>query len=181
MRIDLNYEVASAATSGKEPPVLGAFPAASDPFLQLAQRWATAGWFPSTPRIALGFVLISGTANRESGYRELAQFIDGVPNTPDATDFSYQVNRPRASRVGLDGLQVNRLSKWSVGGFKLLVIDAGGVQRPLQSPLQHHLRLELDINTGGDFSGLIPRDTVQRVIDDLFAGATEIVERGNRF
>lgn len=181
MRVDWNYEPIGVGLHDGLPPVLGAFPTAAGPLLQFGYRWVRAAWFPSTSRIALAFVLISATANRERGYRELDRYIDGVPSTPDATDFHYQVNRPRASRAGLDGLQINRLSKWSVGGYGS-VFFAPGVPNasPTQSPLLYHLRVELDISTSAAFNGLIPRDTVQSVLDDLFNGATEIAERGNR-
>jgi hypothetical protein len=114
-----------------------------------------------------------------TGYRELGQFIDGVPNTPDATDFHYQVNRPRESRIGLSGLNVNRLSKWSVGAYMVVALGAGA--HPTQSPVQPHLRLELDINTSADFLGVIPPESLELVIDDLFTGASEISEQGTRF
>ncbi len=89
------------------------------------------------------------------------------------------MNRPRASNVDINGLQVNRLSKWSVGAYKFIAMRAASP--PVESPLQQHLRLELDISTSADFLGLIPRDEVVRVIDDLFDGAREICEHGTRF
>jgi hypothetical protein len=108
--------------------------------------------------------------------------IDGVPDTPDATDFQYQVNRPRPSRAGLEGVYVNRLSKWSVGAYQLLTVTVGAhVPNPHSraTPLHFHLRLELDISTSADFQGLIPQERVENAIDDLFDGAIEVCERGN--
>jgi hypothetical protein len=181
MRIDWTHEPVGLGSQGGLPQVLGPFPNGAEPFLRFARRWITNGWYPPTTRMALGFVLISATPDRDAGYRELSQYIDGVPNTPDATDFLYQVNRPRASRVGLDGLQVNRLSKWSVGAFRLIAVLAGAANaNPILSPMHHHLRLELDINTGADFPGKFPRQSVGAVLDDLVNGATEIFEHGNR-
>jgi hypothetical protein len=182
MRIDWVHEPVGVGAVGGLPPVLGVFPTAADALLQLGRRWVTNGWFPpSTPRVALGFILISPAPDRESGYRELGQFIDGVPNTPDATDFQYQVNRPRASRTGIDGLQVNRLSKWSVGAYGVFVISSAAVAASPSTTTQllHHLRLELDINTSADFQRPIPRESVESVIDDLLSGASEICEHGN--
>lgn len=177
-RIDWMHEAVGMGDGGR-PAVLGTFPAAAEPLVQLGHRWVQSAWFPSIQRVALGFNLISPTPDRQTGYGELRQFIDGVPTAPDATEFHYQVNRPRASSAGVNGLQVNRLSKWSVGAYKFVAMGAGA--HPIESPLQHHLHLELDINTSADFQGLIPREEVVRVIDDLFSGAGEICEQGTRF
>jgi hypothetical protein len=179
MRIDWVYEpVASFAIEGGLPPVLGPFPGSADPLIQLGHRWATSGWFPSTPRIALGLILISAVQDRDAGYRELAQFIDGVPDASDAQDFQYQVNRPRPSKSEIEGLRVNRLSKWSVGAFRQFAMQLG-TTAPSVGPSQVHLRLELDINTSEEFSGLIPRAGIESVVEDLLSGALEISERGN--
>jgi hypothetical protein len=186
MRVDWNHEPVLAPLSGPLPPVLGAFPAAANPFLEFTRRWITTPRFPSATRIALGLVVVSPTTDRETGYRELAQFIDGVPNTPDARDFQYQVNRPRESRAGVDGLQVNRLSKWSVGWGQLVGFRFDGPPSQNNANITlgtsaSHLRLELDINTSADFQGCIPRNAIQNVLNDLLAGANEIIEHGNRF
>jgi len=178
MRVDWVYQ--GAESEGNSPPMLGTFPAAADPILDIGRRCQAGGSFPSTYRIALGFVLISPTPDRDTGYRELKEYIDGVPDAPDAADFQYQVNRPRPSGA-IAGLLVNRLSKWSVGGYRMVAVSLGEARNPMVTPLQYHLRLELDINTAADFQGLIPRDRIQGVIEDLFRGAQEIYERGNHF
>jgi hypothetical protein len=178
IRIDWVHEAAGMGDGGQSA-TLGIFPGAAEPLVQLAHRWVQSDRLPSTQRMALGFVLISPTPDRQTGYEELRQFIDGVPTAPDATDFSYQVNRPRSSATHIDGLRVNRLSKWSVGAYHFVTLGAG--LHPIEGPLQPHLRLELDINTSADFQGLIPREAAVSVIDDLLGGAREICEHGNRF
>jgi len=163
------------------PSWLGPFPAAARPLLDLGRRWAASGSFPDTPRIALGLVLTSPTADRASGYRELADFVDGVPADPNATDFVYQVNIPRDSRADVAGLRVNRLSKWSVMLSRLLtIIPMASSPSQFIGPDFHHLRLELDISTDAGFGSLLPRDKVQLIIDDLFDGAQEICAQGTR-
>jgi hypothetical protein len=154
IRIDWVHEPVGLGDGG-QPSVLGIFPAAAESLLQLGRRWVLSNWFPSIQRMALGFVLISSTRDRETGYAELREFIDGVPNSPDATEFLYQVNRPRPSSADIDGLQVNRLSRWSVGAYKIFNMSAGS--HPIESQLHNHLRLELDISTSADFLALIPR------------------------
>jgi hypothetical protein len=178
IRVDWIHESIGFGDGG-QPSVLGIFPGSSESLLQVGRRWVHSDGSPSIQRMALGFVLISPTPNRESGYEELRQFIDGVPTAPDATDFSYQVNRPRPSRAHLDGLQVNRLSKWSVGSYKVFTL--GPLSHSIESPLVTHLRLELDVSTNPDFQGIIPREAAVGVMDDLFNGAKEICEQGNHF
>jgi len=181
MRIDWIQEPEGLGPEVSLPQLLGPFPAAAEALLKLGRRWASSGLFPSAQRLALGFVLVSPTPNREEGYRALEQFIDGVPNTPDAVDFQYQVNRPRSSGAGIEGIQVNRLSKWSVGAYQFLAVAPGPRPVLLPTPLDHHLRLELDISTSADFQGVISAESAEAVIDDLFRAANEIGERGNHF
>jgi hypothetical protein len=178
MRVDWSYDAVEAGARGASPPNFGRFPNAIDVFLQLITRWAEAPSFPSVTRIALGVTLIWPTPNRETGYAELAAFIDGVPTFPDATEFVYQINRPRGSPVITD-LVINRLSRWSVGGYVAFTVNLGLPQQLTPVP-QTHVRLELDINTGAEHVGAIPREQVQSVIGDLLNGAIEISERGNR-
>jgi hypothetical protein len=179
VRVDLVHEPLGMGGHG-QPARLGIFPAAAEPLLSLCHRWARNDSFPtSVQRIALGFVLISPTIDKVTGYRELTPLIDGVPEAADASDFSYQVNRPRPSRASVDGLSLNRLSKWSVGAFRSVIIT--GSAAPTLSDLHFHLRLDLDMNTNPESVSVIPRENAEGVIDDLFDAAREISERGNRF
>jgi hypothetical protein len=182
MRIDWAYEPVGLEAREGLPPFIGPFPAAADPLIQFGHRWTASAWFPSVSRVAVGFTLLSPTRDRETGYQELSQFIDGVPNTPDARDFHYQVNRPRASRAGIEGLQVNRLAKWSVGAFLVFAVAFDGTSNPssANSTPRYHLHLDLDINTSADYQGVIPRGSIEGLIDDLFAAGQEISEHGNR-
>jgi|GEM_PF-1843818 len=176
MRVDWVHEpLVSLGQQGVS--VLGPFPDAADPLLDLSRRWASSNSFPGTPRIALGLVVSSSTTDRASGYRELANLIEGVPTNPEASDFMYQVNIPRTAHVDIAGLKVNRLSKWGVALIRQFVV-AGTAAPTTQvvAPDIHCLRLELDINTNPDFEGLLPRRRVTAIIDDLFDGAKEICE-----
>jgi hypothetical protein len=180
MRIDWVHEPVGDESRGILPPTLGPFPAAADPLLRFGRHWAESGCFPSILRIALGFTLASPTADRASGYRELGQLIDAVPKAADATDFSYQVNRPRLSHAGIEGLGINRLSKWSVAAFRSFAfsLTLGTPNAAATSPL-YHLHVELDINTSPEYQGTIPQASVCAVIDDLFTGALEISQHGD--
>ncbi len=178
MRIDWLFEADNRTSDDDAMAVVGSFPASAEAFLRLAHHWAQSELFPATQRLALGFVLVAETPDRQTGYDELSRLIDAVPRGTDATDFHYQVNRPRASRAGVDNLQVNRLSKWSVGAYQRVVLVSGARNATIGA-LKTHLRLELDINTSPDFEGLIPHERIDGVLDDLFAGACEIQEQGD--
>jgi hypothetical protein len=176
MRVDWVFEPTGPSSDGTAP-TLGAFPAAAEPHIELMRRWARSAEFPTALRLAIGFVLTSETPDREHGYVELRQYVDGVPEG-GATDFLYQVNRPRQSRAGLDGLFVNRLSKWSVGSYQRIgIVDGHPVAGTAR---QTHLRLEMDINTSPEYIGVIPNEQIDAVISDLLAGAAEVCERGSR-
>jgi len=92
MRIDCLHD--PAETFGTPPEVLGSFPHAVDPLIGIMDPWLECDAFPTTPRIALGLTLHFETRDRRAEYQSLTQFVDGVPNRDEATDFMYQINRP---------------------------------------------------------------------------------------
>lgn len=179
MRLDWNYDASQVGARSADPPHFGSFPTAVSPFLELMRQWIRRPSFPPTTRIALGLVLIRPTSTRETGYAELAQYIDGVPTSSDATEFQYQINRPRPSRV-LPDLLINRLSRWSVANYVSLTFDPT-VQQHLIPPQRLHVRLELDISTAAGRADSIPADRIPNLLEDLLNGAREISENGNHF
>jgi|HubBroStandDraft_2_1064218.scaffolds.fasta_scaffold338677_2 hypothetical protein len=156
--------------------MIGPFPASAEPLVEIGCRWAAIASFPSTSRIALGLTLVSPVADRETGYRELASFVDGVPNADEASDFHYQINYPRPSRAGVEGLLINRLAKWSVSAFRLGIFRPGAMATAV-GEIKSHLNLELDINTSADREERIPKENIESVIKDLLDGALEVVAR----
>jgi len=179
VRVDWVYEPPENEPFTTEPMTLGPFPGATDPLLKIAKRWLEVG-FPAAQRIALGFQLMIPCASREAGYEELKHFIDGVPGSGDATDFAYQVNRPRAAGTAVEGLRINRLSKWSVGAFRSIAMSTAAAT-PIVGEMRFHLRVDLDLHTAPDYPGLLPKEQMGQIIQDLREGAIEISERGNRF
>ena len=55
-----------------------------------------------------------------------------------------------------------------------------GTANQIRGPLQYHLRLELDINTAGEFAGPIPQDHIEDVAHELLEGAKEVCQHGSR-
>lgn len=158
---------------------LGPVAPCTEPLLTASHRWAGSPSFPSVLRLAFGLVLISSVRDRSAGYDELRAFVNGVPNDPRASDFSYQVNLPARSTV-VDTLNVNRLSKWSVGGFRNIALDAASATAVL-GDMHFHLRLELDINTDPAFAAELPRDRVMGILTELPGYATQIITNGARY
>lgn len=172
-RIDFRHEPAPGPTPHQ---FLGSFPDGARPLLELSRRWLS-GSAPSIVRMALGLVLVSDeVADVEAGYRELGTLVDGAPTQPGATDFHLQVNLPRDS-THVAGLRINRLSKWSVGGY--FEVATGRLAAVTQ--LVHiHLRAELDVNTNPEFAGPFGQEQAMSVLDELLVAAGEIAERGTK-
>jgi hypothetical protein len=172
-----DWTFAAAETFQPTVATLGEFPGAAEQFRAAISRWAASEQFPATHRVALGVVLAEPTETRETGYQRLRDFIGAVPDG-DTSDFLYQVNRHRPTRADVPELRVNRLAKWSVQQVQLVTLSAGGA--PVSAPPLSFVSLELDVNTSAEFSGPIPRGVVASLVDDLWAGATEIATEGDR-
>lgn len=126
---------------------------------------------PSVNRLAFGAMLSQTVENREAGYLRLTSFLPAVTlDAERSTDFSYQINRPRASR-NVKGLEVNRLSRWSVAALSGMMIQVTGEQvsaRVIESSQKlSACRLELDINTSPQFKGALSNDTLPTLVKEL--------------
>ena len=124
-------------------------------------------------RLAMGAVLIEPTTNRETGYLRLRDFIKSAVPTGEVTDFMYQVNHPRDTITGIQGLRINCLAKWSVSVFQLIAVSAG---MHTAAPPHSFVNLELDISTSGDRADTIPPNQIIAVLDDLQVAAAEIAD-----
>ena len=103
----------------------------SDEFVTLMSRWLEFDTGPSLRRLAFGAVLLHPAENRVEGYRKIQPYLQHVTMQPEeSSDFLYQINRPREAEVAISGLQINRVSKWSVGRMQLITVDAAGIQSP---------------------------------------------------
>jgi hypothetical protein len=138
------------------------------------------GWFGSAPplsRLALGAVLHHPVEDKAAAHRALNGLLSGV-NIPEegASDFLYQINRPRESGAE-NGLVLNRLSKWSVAGMLMQLQTEGQTKTVvLKTPLVA-CRLELDVNTAAEREE--PISDVQAVWRELSGLALEIAEKGD--
>ena len=158
-------------------PVIGQFANSLEIFVQLMLRWLDEQC-PPLKRLAFGAALVLPVENRVAGYRQLAPFIRVEVDPEGSSDLLYRINRPRASRSGIEGLRINRLSTWSVSKLAL------GVQADRQSfelpGLEYYAcLLELDINTVPDFAGTLEGDQLSTVFEEQVALGQEIAVHGD--
>ncbi len=181
----------ASATQGRLDLVLSAEPQLFDPFTQSTLgRYKSAVEtlversefivedLPPVHRIALGAVLLQPASERAAGYRTLVPFLPALQiEAETSSDFSYQINRPRASRVNPD-LVLNRLSKWSVQMTAAMVAVAG-VSAALGADRKFAARLEADVSTPADHGGEIPPEKIMEFFNELKELIFELAEKGD--
>jgi hypothetical protein len=94
MRVDWHYALSQQAHLEAEGfGTLGPFPAALEPFQDLMLRWLEIA--PPLQRLAFGVALILPTEDLAASYQQLAAYLPFRVDTEGASDFLYQINRPR--------------------------------------------------------------------------------------
>lgn len=162
-----------------EYPALGPSTEMFDTFSAIVVKWLTRDDLPAIGRIAFGAVLIHPEADRQAGYLRLPDYVP-VKVDPESSDFLYQINLPPVpSATGIDGLSLNRLSKWSVAAWKPLTLRfTGSAVRTQSVPERYVLRAELDINTVPTFEGPIPGERLVEIYRELVAAGRAIATDG---
>ena len=143
---------------------LGPWKVALPPFLELMKAWLRSA--PGLKRLALGIVLTAPVSSREEGYGALERFLPFKPD-PESSDLLFQTNK-RIGSHSLEGVQLNRLSKWSVGQRQLILFAlTGGTSGSVQpSDSVSACRLELDLNTAAE-AGPLPGDKLEELLEEL--------------
>lgn len=164
-------------------PSIGPFAEALDKFSGLMRRWLENS--PPIKRLAFGAVLLQSAQDRITGYDAISKYLPAIKlDGRTSSDFVYQINRPRDSRIGIQGLKVNRVSKWSVMRMQRLQVEiqSGESQAtPMVIPHEKNsaCRLELDINTSPEFSGDIPKQYLVSLFEELVSLGREIASKGD--
>lgn len=162
---------------------IGPFPQAVDAFLQLVTRWLDLTTCPDLLRLAFGAIVLHPVGTKVAGYQQLAAYLPSVQVDPEgSSDFLYQINRQRLSRTGVPGLMLNRLSKWSVATIQEVkfVVAQGAAGQVISGDIPAiACRLELDINTEAGRREALPRDSLDRLLQELADLAIEIVSKGD--
>ena len=159
---------------------LGEFQSNCEEFCALMDKWSNLDTVPNLVRLAFGAVLIQNAQSQEEGFVRLGKYIQSVKIDPsNSSDFLYQINRRRPSKLNIDGLEINRLMKWSVGQIKILMTHPDGRASFIPVPSESIVQLEVDINTFPDFEGEIPRGHFSKVFEELVELGTEIADKGD--
>ena len=144
----------------------------------IAEKWLTGDDLPAIARIAFGAVLIHPEADHQAGYRRLPDYVP-VQVDPESSDFHYQINLPPVpSATRIEGLSLNRLSKWSVAALKSFRFTGTTVVQAQPVPGAFALRVEWDINTAATFAGPIPHAQLVDIYRELVAAGRAIAANG---
>lgn len=180
-RIDwvLGPAVRSLAEAEQWPATAGPAGRTLDVFLQRMQQWVGEADIPAPQRLAVGLVALQRVPSKAAGYGLAGA---GLPFDldPQASDFSYTINRPRLSTVDAEFGIVNRVNKWAVlrfQGLELRLSGEGADVRRDDEPA-FAVRLELDLSTQADLESL-PVDRLGEVLDSLHGQANELLEQGD--
>jgi len=176
MRIDWLMK----ANEEKGEFLIGSFQDGLASFLELMSRWFKIS--PSLRRLAFGAILALPVDDRKSGYKLISNYLPNIKLDPiGSSDFLYQINRARNSRLDISELEINRLSKWSVAKQGLARIDILPETRISVFPSSDTFscRLELDINTLGEYKNDISSEKLDDVFHELVDLAKEISIKGD--
>ena len=159
---------------------IGSFQDGLDSFLELMSHWFKIS--PPLRRLAFGAILGLPVDNRKSGYELIANYLPNIKFDPiGSSDFLYQINRVRETQLGISDLEINRLSKWSVVKRGLARIDILPEARVSLFPSSDifSCRLELDVNTSGEYKDDLPPNKLVDIFRELVDLAKEIALKGD--
>ena len=121
-------------------------------------------------RLAFGAILLWRVKDQTAGYKKIDHFLPNICLDVESRDFLYQINRRRASRTKIPGLEINRFSRWSVARL---------LRTKKVTPGNSACRLELDINTIPEFTGILPVDRLSEIFQEFLDLGIEIAKDGD--
>ena len=163
-------------------PTLGAVRTRRDWFVEVMRRWFEKA--PPISRLAFAGSLLEFVETKEEGYERLNNYLPHTEVDPTTSDFMYRVNRRRASCVGIEGLEVNRLCTWTcvtinIGVHPQAISPVGAPIQPLIDDT-NACALELDINTVPGSSGSeLPKECLGEILCELVDFGMEVAEKGD--
>jgi hypothetical protein len=175
----ISFELRQRANDpAQPPPATDTLPLYSDvvpAFRACAQRWLKLDDCPPLRRLAFGATLLRPVASLQDGYEILNSCLPDVRVDPQSNDFLYQINRRRSSST-VDGLLLNRLSKWSTEQLQEVVFSADG--NLIRESGTFACRLELDMNSVPSQNPL-PRASLPALFEEFVQFADEVAVRGD--
>jgi hypothetical protein len=180
-RIDWFYTAQPAPSEQEQPPdwrSFGSIGSSLESFRDVAVTWLKDA--PALDRLAVGAVLEQPVQSRQEAYRIISGLVPGLRLDERASDFLYQINRPRTYGDSEDRT-INRLSKWSAATLQIvqfeLARESGGTIRPISEFLT--ARLELDVNTAPGGREIAEPGERLQLYDELVRLGLEIAEKGD--
>lgn len=159
---------------------IGQFEPKTDIFRSMMNQWLSLEDLPPVKRLAFGAVLLFPVSDAETGYVHLSKLLPFELDAQNSSDFSYQINRKRLSLSGIPDLTLNRFSKWSVLKMQTALIRSDFVSGQVSVlPEVYACHLELDINTVPNFEGVLSKDKLQHLFDELVNLGQEIAREGD--
>jgi hypothetical protein len=155
-----------------------------DLFQELLEPWLS-DRSPEANRIAFGAILTQAVPTKEAGYELLGHHLPSVKLDPiGSSDLVYQINRPRTSHCNVPGLQVNRLSRWTVARLSgvMVQLSVGGKMSPQVVQARNTVyveRVELDVNTFRESEDPLPADKRVAIFKELIELGVEIASKGD--
>jgi hypothetical protein len=168
--------VQGPTTQETKPPSIGGAVESLDAFSDLSKQWLV-GDIPNVNRLALGGVFSHQEENKQEAYLRLQDYVP-VEVDPNSSDFLYQINLPTQSHSHIEGLAINRLSKWSVTMFKMISLRVVGEPFTNEIMTAIALRSEIDINTAQEYQGELPKERLADVMDELVQYGRELITNG---
>jgi hypothetical protein len=166
--------------SGELPTSLGSFVDVLPPFEEAMLRWLAVA--PPLSRLAFAAILNLPVTDRVAGYHALSALLPFRLDPTTSRDFMYQINRPRPSSTpGVQGMEINRLSKWAGVGQIVgqMVVSLPDGPQSLTHSKRDLCRLELDINTSAEHQGPLLQTTYGGLFQECVGMAREIATEGD--
>ncbi len=177
-RIEWNLRLIEKGNEEFDLLSIGPFPEVLASLLKIVSSWLPQA--PALSRFALGGALVQPVGDVPSGLALLQRYLSTLTIDPGgSSDLLYQINRPRPS-TSVDGLQMNRLSKWSVQVTQRVTMTIGPanvITRAVGSEAAG--RLELDINTSPTFGQPLPAQHLAAVLQEMASLGREIAQAGD--
>jgi hypothetical protein len=139
----------------------------------------------NVPRLALGVAALHPAPDRGASYAELTRLLTTIsPKLDGATEFQYQINRPRQSKI-VHGLAMNRLSRWSSVVMTGVAIPihteaiSPSSARYVQTKPIHATRVELDLSSAAERQDPLPKEARLDLLRELTDFVPEILRSGD--
>ena len=177
-RLDIVYAGFPRAEEPEDPvATLGAFEPAFETLRSVAHKLFDK--LGSCVRLALGAEMVQPTETAMTAYRTLIGHMGSATfKTDGGSEFVYQMNRPRESRV-LPGLLINRLTRWNAASWQPITFEVAGTAQVHKGPAKVGALVTTDVNTDGDRLNALPPEKLVSLFDELRDLTIEIRDKGD--